>query len=510
MDTGKVYLVGAGPGAPDLLTLKGRELLEQTDVLVYDYLVGEKLLEWTNDGCEIVFVGKRPGVHSVSQEEIHAILVDRAKKGKMVVRLKGGDPFVFGRGGEEVVRLVEAGIEFEIVPGVTAALAAAAYVGIPLTHRDLSSGICFLTGQENIEKQKPHLHFGDFGTSDLTLCIYMGMGQIERIVSELVGGGASPDMPAAVVQYASTPRQRCVRAPLGRLVEAVRTGGLDRPAIIFVGRVLELSEHLGWYQRGTLFGRRVVVTRSRAQAGELESRLTLMGADVLALPLIAVTPDSDAETVDEVFGEIGQYEWIVFTSANGVRAFFDLFFENFEDIRSLGFMRISAVGEATARVLHRHHLKIDLIPTEASGGSLAKEMIERGCVENIKILVVTGSRNRDELVIALETAGAIVDQMPVYATQRTDLSGHPSARRFRNEGADVLTFASPSTVESFVAQAASLQPEDGARRPLTCSIGPVTSEAMRSAGITVNAEASVPSVDGLIQAIIELTSPASP
>ncbi len=503
MTTGGVYLVGAGPGDLGLLTLRARELIEIADVLVYDYLVNERLLDWCKENCEKIYVGKKPGFHAISQDEIEDIIVKYAREGKTVVRLKGGDPFIFGRGGEEALRMTADGISYEIVPGVTAALATAAYAGVPLTHRDISSSISILTGHENIEKHESRVSFRDFAKTAETLCIYMGMGRLATITVELMEGGLSPDTPVVVVQWATLPRQRSLLATLSTVTEECRIKNLSNPSVIVVGKVSQFYNTMGWFERKPLFGKRIVVTRSRQQSADLSRKLEVAGAEVMELPLIQIKMESDVKSHIEIFAGIGVYDWIVFTSANGAECFFNIFFKTFTDIRSFGFLKIAAVGTATEAEINKYHLKVDLVPDTAVAEELVEALVKEESIEHQKILVVTGNRNRDVIVKKLEEAMAIVDTMTVYKTEKTDLSQHPTANIFRQEGADAVTFTSSSTVQSFVEQAASLQLEKDAQRPITCSIGPITSETMRKAGMPVDAEAKYASIDGMIEALID-------
>jgi len=503
MSEGIVYLVGAGPGDPGLLTLRARDLIGEADVLVYDYLVNERILGWRRDDCEMIFVGKKPGRHSISQDEISDLLADRAAKGKRVVRLKGGDPFVFGRGGEEVPRLAEAGVNFEIVPGVTAALAVAACTGIPLTHRDMSSSLCFLTGHEKADGEELQVKFRDFAHTGGTLCIYMGMGRLKEIAGELINGGMPAETPVAIVQWAGLPRQKGVLATLETVAEKAEEKGLDAPAIIVVGEVARFYNDVDRLGIMPLFGRRVIVTRSRQQASVLSAKLEEAGAEVLELPLIRIKQAADPDVVEEVFSVIGEYDWLIFTSANGVKHFLELFLEKFHDLRALGLLRIGVVGPATARALGRYHIRADLIPKKAVGEALADALIAQGILDNLKILVVTGNLSSDVLVKKLEDERAIVDTLQVYETQKNDLSKHPAARIFREEGADAVIFASSSAVKSFVAQGEALSPGPEALKPLGVSIGPLTSKAMREYGLLVDIEAEDASIDSMVQALCE-------
>ena len=504
MRSGTVYLVGAGPGDIGLVTLRARELIESCDVLVYDYLVHPTLLNWRKPDCKLICVGKSPSRHSIEQESIERTLIEYAQKGKAVVRLKGGDPFVFGRGGEEAQSLAAAGLSFEIVPAVTAALAAAAYGGIPLSHREHSSSICLLTGHENPEKQSFRVDFRRFAQTGDTLCIYMGMGRLGRITHELIEGGRAPETPAAIVQWASLPGQRRLVAPLKDLAAEAEAAGLGPPAIIFVGTLAECAENLDWFSQRPLAGRRIVVTRRPAQANSLSKKLHDAGAEVLELPLIDVRPIVDPKRFEDIFKGIALYEWIVFTSTNGVDGFFKNFFEYFEDIRCFGPMRIACNSPVTAEAVKRHQLAVDLIAPEADAESLAQALTATQSLDNTQVLVVAGNRNRPILVKKLEKDGqAIVDAITVYQTEPTDLQDHPALQDFRERGADAVIFTSASTVESFAAQAAHLQLAPEARRPLTCSIGPSTSEALKKYGLSVDLQAKKPNLLEIVDLLIK-------
>ena len=501
---GQVFLVGAGPGAPGLLTVRGRELLQTADVIVYDYLVHSALVDWAHPDCEKICVGKRPGFHSVSQEEIETLLVKRASAGRRVVRLKGGDPFIFGRGGEEARRLAADHVDYEVVPGVTASLATGAYAGISLTNRDLASTVVFATGHEDPEKTAATVDWAALAKlPNTTLCIYMGMGHLAEIMAKLLAAGLAPETPAACVMWASLGRQKTVTATVSTLANAVEKSGLKAPAIIIAGKVVCMRESVAWFEQRPLFGKRVVVTRSRQQSGALRTRLETLGASVVELPLIRIERDVNEEIKKEVFEELGTYDWLVFSSANGVNYFFDAFLETFPDLRSLGFMRIAAVGGSTARVIRNLHLAVEVVPEKPVAEELADALVKTGTMDNAKVLVVIGSEGRDVLVNKLEEARAIVDCLPVYRTGKNDLIEEPGAQEFREKGADAFLFTSSSGVRSFVAQAAALQLESGAKRPLTGSIGPITSETMRSSGMPVDFEAGTSTLDALVEALVE-------
>jgi len=502
--SGVVYLVGAGPGDLRLITVRARELIESADVLVYDYLANPKLLDWMNSNCEAIYVGKQSGRHSIPQDEIEAILVDRARKGLSVVRLKGGDPFVFGRGGEEVKQLEQDQIAFEIVPGITAALAAAAYVGIPLTHREYSSSMTFLTGHENPEKHTFSIDFSRYGDAQGTLCIYMGIGQLPRIIDQLKSGGMPGDRPVAIVQWATLNFQRSLFSTIDSVVTDLKKSGLSAPAVIIIGDVVARRSEKEWFEGRPLMGRRIVVTRAREQAGKLTALLEEEGAQVLELPFIQVELEFNVEQLGEVLAGLATYEWIVFTSVNGVRYFFELFYKAFEDIRCLGPMRIAAVGTATAREIEKHRLKVDLVPGKANGDALADALIKDESIENTQMLVITGNQNRETLVQRLESEGqAIVDTLPLYKTKQADLSEHTAAASFREKGADALLFTSSSTVRSFVDQSEALELKLGATKPLFGSIGPLTTRSLEDYELPVGFESEQANLLDFVKATIE-------
>ncbi|MBO94581.1 MAG: uroporphyrinogen-III C-methyltransferase [Opitutales bacterium] len=503
-ETGTVHLVGAGPGDLGLVTARASELVASCDVVVFDNLVNPALLEQTASDCELIDVGKEPGRHALPQEEITEILVTKAREGKRVVRLKGGDPFVFGRGGEEMMVLEEANVPFEIVPGVTAALGCAAYAGIPLTRRDLGSSISFLTGHEDVAKKALHVDFGKFAAAGGTLCIYMGMGKLEEIVTELRAGGLSGDMPVAVVRQGTLSTQRKIISTLDQVAGSVREAGFKAPAVIFVGSVVGLARESDWFSARPLFGKRIVVTRARAQSGKLSALLEKAGAEVLELPLVQVVPEVDQQITAEVFAGLATYEWIVFTSVNGAREFFELFFRAFEDLRSLGPARIACVGKATAEELTRLRLQVDLVPEKATAEDLAKAMIDTNSLDSANVLVVTGTRNRDVLVEMLDAIGhAIVDVLQVYATDFTDLEGDPAADEFCREGADAIVFASSSAVDSYLEQEDDLRLGKGARNPIHCSIGPATSRTLRENELSVDLEAPKASLSAVVETLVD-------
>lgn len=503
-ETGMVYLVGAGPGDLGLVTLRAQELVAEADVLVYDYLVHPDLVAWVKASCEVVYVGKKAGFHAVPQEEIEARLVQEARAGKQVVRLKGGDPYVFGRGGEEARALAAHGIPFAVVPGVTSALAAGAYAGIPLTQRNTSASLILVTGHEDPTKHELQVDWAKLGgLKNTTLAIYMGMGRLPDITAALIAGGLPVSTPAAVVQWASLGRQRSVTATVADIAPVAADAGLKAPAIVFIGDVVRHQESVDWFESLALFGRRIVITRTRAGNSVLRSKLEHLGAEVIELPLIRVVPVVEPAILADVLSELGTYDWIVFTSAHGVRIFFEHFYQTFPDVRALGLLRFACVGDATAKEIHRHHIAVECQPAIATASALAEELIETGSLDSAKVIAVTGNLNRDILVKKLEAARAIVDTLPLYRTEKLDLSESAAAHDFRERGADAVLFASSSAVDAFVQQADSLRLDPAAQRPLFGSMGPQTSATLKKLKLPLDFESDAPGLDPLIAALIE-------
>jgi len=495
MNPGTIHFVGTGPGDPGLATVRARDLIAAAEVLVFDDVVPVGVLAWARPACEKICL--KPGESAPTSDEVAALLAARAKAGRRVVRLKGGDPFVFGHAAAEVRQVAAAGVPFAVVPGVTAALAAGAYAGVPLVQCGTGNTLILLPGNA-----KPPVDWHRYGAlPNTTLAIYMGRENLPTILAELVAGGLAPDTPAAAVQWVSLGCQRSVPGTAATLADRVTAANLGSPTLILVGEAVGQREAFDWFEHLPLFGRRVAVTRARDQSGELRRRLEELGAEVIELPLLEIRPHRDRETTVDVMTELGKYDWIVFTSANGVRHFFDLLFKGFRDIRALGVMRVACIGEATAAAVRALHLEVEICPETATAEALAEAMIATGSLDNAMVLVITGNLNRDTLVKKLEGARAIVDRLQVYENVRTDLAGDPAAKEFRRRGADAILFASASAVRAYAAQKA-VAPAPGARRPLAGSIGPMTTDAMRAEELTVDFEASEATLDALVAALV--------
>ncbi len=493
---GRCILVGAGPGDPGLLTLRGKEALSSAEVVVYDYLANPFLLTHAPESAERVYVGKQAGSHTRTQDEINALLVGLVQSGKQVVRLKGGDPFLFGRGGEEAEALSKEGLEFEIVPGVTSAIGGAAYAGIPITHRGLASTLTIATGHEDPLKEGSSLDFEALAKIGGTRVFLMGVERLKTLMDELIRHGLAGETPAALVHWASTPRQRTLVSTVSRLAGDAVTAGFGAPCITIVGEVVALRDKLEWFERRSLFGKRIVVTRSRKQSGRLSEALAGLGANVDEMPLIRIEPPENLRGFGEAVATAHSYDWIIFTSPNAVDAFFEMFYRIFKDAREIGGARIAAIGPATAARVAEYRLSVDLQPDEFIADGIIRSFDEIGSIENQTFLLPVGDLARNVISQALTAKGAIVDTVVAYRTlpETSDPTG--AAARGRERSPDVITFTSSSTVTNFLAMDIPLDPST-----LIASIGPVTTGTLRDNGLEPHIQATRHDIPGLVDAI---------
>jgi uroporphyrinogen III methyltransferase/synthase len=491
---GVVYLVGAGPGDPGLMTARALELIASAEAIFYDRLISLGALDGAREDAELAYVGKAPGLPSVPQDEIGERLIEAARAGKSVVRLKGGDPFVFGRGGEEGEALRAAGVEFEVVPGVTAGVAATAYAGIPVTHRDDASAVAFVTGHEDPEKEESALDWEALARFPGTLVFYMGVKRLPRNAAALIAAGRDPDEPAAAVERGTMDGQRTVVATLGTLAEAVEREGIGAPALIVVGQVVQRREALAWLERRPLHGRRIVVTRARAQASGLAATLRGLGAEVVELPAIRIEPLLGSEEVKRAVASIDEYALICLTSPNGVRLLFEALREAGLDARALSGATVAAIGPGTARALARGGIAADIVPERFVAEALVEALGEVE-VAGKRVLVARAAEARDVIPEHLSERGAEVDVLALYETVREE----PSAEAIEAaQEADYVTFTSSSTVRNLTGALGDRFP----REARIVSIGPVTSEAARDAGLEVHIEAARHDIDGLLEALL--------
>jgi uroporphyrinogen III methyltransferase/synthase len=497
--SGIVHLVGAGPGDPGLLTVAGLRALERADVVVHDRLGTEQLLPLCRPGAELLNAGKAPGRQAMSQVEINAALVEHGLRGRRVVRLKGGDPFVFGRGGEEAEALAAAGVTYEVVPGITSAIAAPAYAGIPVTHRGLATSFTVVTGHEDPTKPSEQTDWTALARVPGTLVILMGMGRLAGIADALIAGGRPSEEPVGVIQWGTTPRQRRLVATLATVAERVAAEGLGSPAVVVVGPVAGLAATIGWLERRPLTGRTVVVTRARAQASELSDRLRELGASVVELPVIRIAPIAASAEIEAALASLGHYRLVVLTSVNGVDALFARLAERGMDARSLSpEATVVAIGPATAERLAGRGVRADLVPESFVAEGILAALSGRP-LEGVRTLVARARGSRPDLVDGLRTRGAAVDEIELYESVSEPADAATLAAAM---AADHLTFTASSTVRSFMALIAPGDREALRSGPRVVSIGPITSATARQEGLEVHAEAAEFTIPGVVAALL--------
>lgn len=502
MTQGKVYLVGAGPGDPDLITVRGVECLKRADVVVYDFLASPRHLRHMKEGAEAIYVGKKGGDHTLPQDKINDLIVKKAKAGLSVVRLKGGDPFIFGRGGEEAEELVEAGIEFEIVPGVTSAVAAPAYAGIPLTHRRYNTSVAFITGHEDPTKEASTIDWAKLAAGAGTLVFFMGVKNLPHIVENLIAGGRDRQTPIALVRWGTTPQQVTVTGTLETIVEKVEAAKLKPPAITIVGGVVELRKRLNWFEKRPLLGKTVVVTRARAQASDLVDHLSNLGAECLECPAIRIVPPEDWSRLDQAVENLHTYDWLVFTSVNGVSFFFERLYEKGRDVRSLKDMRTAAIGPATAKRLRDYGLNSDIVPETYRAESIV-QAFEQQAVAEKRILLPRAQEARPILPEELRKMGAVVDEIAVYRTEQDRENVHELVRGLEEGTIDVITFTSSSTARNFKALLPQERFEALLENVKIASIGPITADTAKELGFKVDIVAESYTIPGLCEAILQ-------
>lgn len=497
---GKIYLVGAGPGDPGLITLKGLHCLEKADVIIYDHLVDKGLLNKVRQEVELIYVGKQPKAHLMSQKQINALLVAKARKGKAVVRLKGGDPFVLGRGGEEAEALAAEGIPFEVVPGVTAAIAAPAYAGIPVTHRGLSSSFTVVTGHESSPESRSRIAWDRIATGVDTLVFVMGVANLASITAQLIENGHSPATPVALVQQGTTPKQQVVEGTLVDIASRVREANIGSPAVLIVGEVVKLRHKLRWFENKPLFGKRILVTRSRERAGALSEILSLEGAEPIEIPTIEIEPALNHDLLDDVLSRLSEFHWLLFTSVNGVEAFFAHLHQHGLDSRKLHGLKICAIGEATATVLHKYGIEADSMPQEYSSHGILACLKEEG-IKGKRLLLPCSQLINKELVRALSELGAEIETVVAYRTLPASNRDGKIKELLINGQVDVITFTSPSTVRGLI----TLMEDnvEALNKTVIACIGPVTAAAAAESGLRVDVIAKKYTIDGLVKALVE-------
>ena len=497
---GRVALIGAGPGDPGLITVRGQQLLREAQVIVYDYLAAPRLLQLARPDAELIYVGKKAGAHTLPQGQISQLLLDKAQEGKLVARLKGGDPFVFGRGGEEALALAQAGIDFEVVPGVTAAIAASAYAGIPVTDRRYASQFAMITGHEDADRtDESHIDWPLLGRWRGTLTFYMGVKNLLLICANLQEHGMTPDTPAGLIRCGTTPRQQTLIGTVATLPELARKQNFSPPAIIIVGNVIKLRKNLSWFEDRPLFGRRIVVTRARAQASELSDHLTQLGAEVLEFPTIRIEPPASPEPLRQAIRQLSQYDWIIFTSVNSVESFFEHLYAAGRDGRHFSSANVCAIGPATAQRLRAFGIIADLVPEEYVAGSIIDSLSSSGEVSGRRILLPRADIARPDLPTALKKLGATVDEITAYRTVPENAPKDDIIDALEQDSIDWITFTSSSTVRNFFDQI-DAKLLTGKKLRLA-SIGPITSATIKENNLTVDTEAEEYTIGGLIETI---------
>ncbi len=500
--TGKVYLIGAGPGDPGLITVKGLECVKKADVIIYDYLANERLLDHRRPEAELIYVGKQGGRHTLPQGEINSLIVKRAKEGKIVTRLKGGDPFIFGRGGEEAEELVDNGIPFEIVPGVTAATAVPTYAGIPLTHREHTASVAFVTGHEDPTKPESKVHWEKIATGIGTLVFFMGMKNLHSIVDNLVANGRKPETPVALIQWGTRTDQRVVTGTLQDIEPKVKAAKLGPPAIIVVGEVVKLREKLNWYESKPLFGKRIVVTRSRDQASVFAELLINAGATTIEFPTIDVVPPASWEELDRAIAEIEGYQWIIFTSANAIRFFFERLRNLGRDLRILKGVNLCVVGSKTAEALEAHGLRPDLVPSEfkAEGVLAALGGIK---VKGHRFLIPRAKVARELIPDKLREQGAEVTVATAYENMRPAADLERVQKLFEENKIAAVTFTSSSTVHNFVEILGQKEYKKLMAGVVVACIGPVTAKTAEEYGMKTDIMPRDYTIPALVEAMVE-------
>ncbi|WP_088189450.1 uroporphyrinogen-III C-methyltransferase [Desulfosporosinus sp. FKA] len=500
MNKGYVYLVGAGPGDPKLITLKGSECIAKADVLVYDRLASRRLLNLARPDCELIYVGKSPDRHTLKQDEINQLLVTKGLEGKIVTRLKGGDPFVFGRGGEEAEALLEAGIPFEVVPGITSAISVPAYAGIPVTHRDLTSSFAVITGHEDPTKNETAIQWNHIARSHGTLVFLMGMENLPLIAQKLMENGKEPTTPVGIIQWGTRPEQRTLVGSLRTIAEKVKEEGFTNPSIIIVGEVVSLREKLQWFEKKPLFGERIIVTRARHQASELSQAIESLGGEAWEFPTIEIAPPTDGSLLLKALKDLQSFHWLIFTSVNGVEAFFAELLEQQGDVRDLAGLELVAIGPATKAALEKRGLRVAFVPEEYRAEKVVEGLRHRVKAGD-KVLLARAEEARTILPDSLKAMGVEVWDVPAYKTILGSANRADLQQMLQSKEIDRVTFTSSSTVKNFIKLL------DGKtellQNVLLYSIGPITSATAREMGLTIHREASEYTIQGLVEALLE-------
>jgi uroporphyrinogen III methyltransferase / synthase len=499
---GKISLIGAGPGDPGLITLKAMECIKYADVVVYDYLASPALLEYAKKEAEIIYVGKKGGDHTLSQDGINDLLIQKAKQGNSVARLKGGDPFIFGRGGEEAELIAKNNIPFEIVPGVTSAIAAPAYAGIPLTHREHASSVSIITGHEDPTKQDSTIEWESFAKSTNTLVFLMGVKNLPGIVKNLLKYGKNPETPVALVRWGTTAKHRSVTGILENIVENVKKAGLKSPAIIVIGSVVTLKDKLKWFENLPLLGKKIVVTRAREQASGFIKLLRKAGADCIEMPTIKISPPEDNQPLEKSIDDINSFDWVIFTSVNGVKFFFETLYKKGKDVRILGHLKFACIGPVTKEKLQEFGIICDVLPETYKAESVVKAFSDKN-IDGKQILIPRAKEARAVLPEELKKMGAIVNEVTTYVTSLADSGRDTLIQMLEKNEIDIVTFTSSSTVQNFTELIPADKFEQLIKNPTTACIGPITEKTAVSLGFNPEIVPEEYTIDGLMNSILQ-------
>ncbi len=502
MKEGKVYLIGAGPGDPGLITLKGIECIKKADVVIYDYLANPELLGYAKGDAELIYVGKKGGDHTCTQPRINSLVIQKAKGGKIVARLKGGDPFMFGRGGEEAEEIASKGVSFEVVPGVTSAVSVPAYAGIPLTHRDITSSVAFITGHEDPAKGKPGIDWSKISTGVGSLVFLMGVRNLAQIVSSLIENGRDPGTPVALIRWGTLGKQNTLVGTLDTIVELAKERSFTPPAVTVVGEVVRLRDRLNWFESKPLFGRRVIVTRARNQASEFSKLLREYGAEPLEFPTIEIIPPDSFNALDKAVDGLERYDWLILTSVNGVRFFLKRLRSGGRDIRDLKGIKICTIGPRTAQEMERLGVEIDFVPDEYRAEAIVEGLVRRG-IEGKKILLPRAEEAREILPQEIRKSGGDVDVVSAYKTVRPLKEKERVRRLLKERKIDVITFTSSSTVRNFTEIFDKAEFPSLIRGVTIGSIGPITAQTAKELGIETDIMPGEYTIPALTEAIAD-------
>ena len=500
MAKGMVYLIGAGPGAPGLITLKAIECIKEADVVVYDYLANKRFLEYASKRAEIIYVGKQGGAHTLPQDEINKLIIKKAQKGKIIARLKGGDPFIFGRGGEEAEEIIQAGIPYEVIPGVTAGVAAAAYAGIPLTHRDFTTTVAFITGHEDPTKEDSNIYWDKISTGIGTLVFYMGIGNLEPNMKKLIENGRSPDTPVALIRWGTTSNQETIIGTIKDIAEKAKQANFKAPAITVVGGVVSLRDKLRWFDKRPLFGKKIIVTRSREQASDFSVLLEKYGAEPIEFPTIETVPPKDWKEIDRAIKNLPKYDWAIFTSINGVKYFIERLKKQGKDIRELKGIKICAIGPATAKAIEDLGIKVDLLPKEYRAESIITGL-GKTKIKGRRFLLPRALKAREVLPEEIKRLGGKVDVVTAYRTVQPKEKTDEIRKMLREKRVDVVTFTSSSTVENFVNMFKRNEVPGILNGTRVACIGPITKDTATKLGIKTDIMPEKYTIPALTEAI---------